>query len=325
MLHEREVDVVFIDIQMPGLTGLELAQVLARFRTRPRSCSSPRTRQHAVEAFDLNAVDYVLKPVREERLAEAVRRVIESTGRRHPPPTRSRSRSSAAASPASCPAADIRYVEAQGDYARLHTATDSHLLRSPMSALEEQWADAGFVRIHRSLLVSLGHVDEVRVEGSRCSVVVGDTVLQVSRRHTPKLREVLTRRSAGVSERPPERVRVTGPPRSPHLPARTGRGASQIDDATRLGEIYLSSLLREQLRLDSGAGPFARARPRHPAAAVLAQARPAERRLLGLPLPWLVLGFAVYPFLSLVGWRYVRAAERNEEDFAELVETGDRP
>ena len=192
-LQERDVDVVFLDIQMPELTGLDLAQVLSRFRAPPPVVFVTAHEGHAVEAFDLRAVDYVLKPVRQERLAEAVRRVLERSAPATPDVeeqipverggvTRFVSRS------------DIRYVEAQGDYARLHTATDSHLLRSPLSALEEQWADAGFVRIHRSLLVSLGHVDEVRFEGSRCSVVVGDAVLQVSRRHTPQLRELLNRR-----------------------------------------------------------------------------------------------------------------------------------
>jgi len=193
LIQERDVDVVFLDIQMPGLGGLDLAQVLAKFRQPPPVVFVTAHEAHAVEAFDLHAVDYVLKPVREERLAEAVRRVIESTGRAGVPPeeqipverggvTRFLARS------------DIRYVEAQGDYARLHTATDSHLVRSPLTALEEQWAEAGFVRIHRSLLVALSHVDELRIDGSRCSVVVGDAVLQVSRRHTPHLREVLTRR-----------------------------------------------------------------------------------------------------------------------------------
>jgi len=89
------------------------------------------------------------------------------------------------------PRSEIRYVEAHGDYARLHTGSESHLLRTPLTALEEQWADAGFVRIHRSLLVSLAHVDELHVDSGRCSVVVGEAVLQVSRRHTPHLRELL--------------------------------------------------------------------------------------------------------------------------------------
>ncbi|QZY29371.1 LytR/AlgR family response regulator transcription factor [Nocardioides coralli] len=193
-LHEREVDVVFLDIQMPGLSGLDLAQVLARFRNPPPVVFVTAHEEHAVEAFDLQAVDYVLKPVREERLAEAVRRVIEATSRSMPggdeqiPVERAGVTRFVARS-------EIRYVEAQGDYARLHTATDSHLLRTPLTALEEEWADAGFVRVHRSLLVALPHVDEVRFDGSRCSVVIGGAVLQVSRRHTPHLREVLSRRS----------------------------------------------------------------------------------------------------------------------------------
>lgn len=193
-LQERDVDVVFLDIQMPGLSGLDLAQVLARFRNPPPVVFVTAHESHAVEAFDLQAVDYVLKPVRTERLAEAVRRVVDTSARAAPgadeqiPVERGGVTRFIARS-------DIRYVEAQGDYARLHTGEDSHLLRTPLSTLEEQWAGAGFVRIHRSLLVALPHVDEVRFEGSRCSVVIGDTVLQVSRRHTPQLRDVLSRRS----------------------------------------------------------------------------------------------------------------------------------
>ena len=84
-LHEREVDAVFLDIQMPGLTGLELAQVLKRFRVPPPVVFVTAHEEHAVDAFELHAVDYVLKPVREDRLAEAIRRVIEG-GDRAPAP-----------------------------------------------------------------------------------------------------------------------------------------------------------------------------------------------------------------------------------------------
>ena len=93
---------------------------------------------------------------------------------------------------------EVTHVEAHGDYARLHTAEGSHLIRVPLTTLEEEWAGAGFVRIHRSLLVSLAHVTEIRMEAGRCAVAVGSTepptVLQVSRRHTRELRELLGRR-----------------------------------------------------------------------------------------------------------------------------------
>jgi hypothetical protein len=127
-----------------------------------------------------------------------------------------------------------------------------------------------------------------------------------------------------VSERPPERVRVTGPPRRrttrPDRPRR-----SQIDDATLVGEIYLTSLLREQLRLGlTGLAVVVLGLGIWPLLFWLSPDL-AEVRLLGFPLPWVVIGFAVYPFLWLVGWWFVRAAERNEEDFAALVETRERP
>ncbi len=194
VLQELEVDAVFLDISMPGLTGLELAQVLSRFKSPPPIVFVTAHDQHAVEAFDLNAVDYVLKPVREDRLAEAVRRVVEGAGRPAPRTddqiavelggrTRFISRT------------DVRYVEAQGDYARLHTAAGSHLLRTPLTTLESEWRDAGFVRIHRSLLVSLPHVEEIRTDSGRCTVVIGGQELAVSRRHTRELRDLLVRRN----------------------------------------------------------------------------------------------------------------------------------
>lgn len=193
ILEGSEVDVLFLDIQMPGLTGLELAGVLNRFSAPPPIVFITAHEGHAVEAFELRAVDYLLKPVRAERLAEAVRRVFEA-----------RTAAPVAEDP-QIPVerggvtrfvnlSDITHVEAQGDYARLHTATDSHLVRVPLSTLSEQWAEAGFVRIHRSMLVSLNHVAEVRMSAGRCTVVVNSHELAVSRRHTRELRDLLTRR-----------------------------------------------------------------------------------------------------------------------------------
>ncbi|GHJ58477.1 DNA-binding response regulator [Nocardioides sp. OK12] len=202
VLQEQEVDALFLDIQMPGLSGLELAQVLTRFKQPPAIVFVTAHEGHAVDAFDLQAVDYVLKPVRAERLAEAVRRVGGGDTR------------SPADQDLQIPVelggvtrfvhrSELTHVEAHGDYVRLHTAGGSHLVRAALSTLEEEWAAAGFVRIHRSLLVSLAHVHEVRMDAGRCSVVVTGpggapgVELGVSRRHTRELRDLLLRRGGG--------------------------------------------------------------------------------------------------------------------------------
>ncbi len=193
-LQSEDVDAVFLDIQMPGLSGIELAQVLSRFRRPPAIVFVTAHEEHAVDAFEVRAVDYVLKPVRADRLAEAIRRVVDDGD--HAPAnhdlevpvelggvTRFVRRS------------EVTYVEAQGDYARLHTASASHLLRVPLTQLESEWASAGFVRIHRSHLVALAHVAELRMDGGRCSVRLSDgTELGVSRRQTRELRDLYLRR-----------------------------------------------------------------------------------------------------------------------------------
>ncbi|HSV37184.1 MAG TPA: LytTR family DNA-binding domain-containing protein [Nocardioidaceae bacterium] len=194
VLQEEQIDAVFSDIRMPGLTGLELAKVLSRFTAAPPVVFVTAHDEHAVDAFELRVVDYVLKPVREDRLAEAVRRLVsggvapKQEGDEQIPielggVTRFVRRS------------EVRYVEAQGDYARLHTPSGNHLLRVPLTTLEEQWRDAGFVRIHRSTLVSLSHVAEVRMDSGRCTVIVDGEELAVSRRHTKALRDLLVRRA----------------------------------------------------------------------------------------------------------------------------------
>ncbi|MDP9443549.1 MAG: LytTR family DNA-binding domain-containing protein [Actinomycetota bacterium] len=196
-LEQGGVDAVFLDIAMPGLSGLELARVLARFKTQTPIVFVTAHEDHAVDAFELRAVDYLLKPVRDDRLHEAVRRVVDAVTDRGPQAgdrdetiavelggvTRFVARS------------EVRYVEAQGDYARLHTGAGSHLVRVPLTTLEERWRDAGFLRIHRSLLVSSQHIREVRMDSGRCTVRVGDAELQVARRHTRALRDVLVRQA----------------------------------------------------------------------------------------------------------------------------------
>ncbi|WP_432944541.1 LytR/AlgR family response regulator transcription factor [Kribbella sp. CA-253562] len=197
LLQAADIDVVFCDIKMPGLDGIDLARVLSKFAKPPQIVFVTAYDEHAVQAFELEATDYVMKPVRAERLAEAVRRVVNAGG---PQVVHSPAETDDETIPVELAGvtrfvqrSTVRYVEAQGDYARLHTGQNSHLVRVPLSTLEERWRDAGFTRIHRSTLVALAHVDEMRVDGGRCAVRVGDDWLPVSRRHTRELRDLLVR------------------------------------------------------------------------------------------------------------------------------------
>ncbi|MEU2062761.1 LytTR family DNA-binding domain-containing protein [Streptomyces sp. NPDC013455] len=203
-------DVVFLDINIPGLNGLELARLLGGFAAPPLVVFVTAHEDFAVRAFELKAVDYLLKPLRKERFAEAVRRVAELVAAGQGPRPAALP---AAAPPASAPSdqvpvelggvtrfvplADITHVEAQGDYARLYTGRGSHLVRIPLSTLEEQWRSRGFVRIHRSRLVALGRIEELRVDGGNLSVRIGDRVLAVSRRNAREVRDLLAGRAAG--------------------------------------------------------------------------------------------------------------------------------
>ena len=85
----------------------------------------------------------------------------------------------------------VRWVEAQGDYARLHTDAGTHLLRCTLAELEARWSEAGFVRIHRSTLIALRAVDEIRTSDGHWSLRIGADDLPVSRRHVRDLRERL--------------------------------------------------------------------------------------------------------------------------------------
>jgi DNA-binding LytR/AlgR family response regulator len=181
------IDAVFCDVRMPGMDGVALARVLGGFAHRPRIVFVTAYDEHAVDAFELRAVDYLVKPVRPARVAEAVRRLCPAPQGAEEPEetvpvelagvTRFVRRS------------QVLFVEAQGDYARLHTAEGSHLVRLSLVTLEQRWAD--FARIHRSTLVALAQVRELKMVDGHCTVRVGDVELVVSRRHTRELRERL--------------------------------------------------------------------------------------------------------------------------------------
>jgi DNA-binding LytR/AlgR family response regulator len=235
----RPLDAVFLDIGMPGLDGVAIARVVSRFAHPPRVVFVTAHDDYAVDAFSLHAADYVLKPVHPERLAEAVRRVADDV--RGAGDTADRTTASPPEEEANARAgssdevicvelagvtrfvrrSEILYAEAHGDYARLHTPSGAHLVRTSLTALEERWADAGFVRVHRTHLVALREVRELRMEGGRACVRVGDQLLPVSRRHLRQVRDLLVRQAQNrASEVPPARRPGIVPSAAPAPPPR---------------------------------------------------------------------------------------------------------
>ncbi|MBD7981784.1 response regulator transcription factor [Oerskovia sp. Sa2CUA9] len=210
-LSEHPVHVAFLDIHMPGLTGLDLARALSRFSVRPAVVFVTADEARAIEAFEVEAVDYVLKPVRRERLARAVERAVAGHAAAG---SSSRGDAGRAVPDDRAPADEtiavtvgtttrvvlrsaVRWVQAQGDYSRLVTGTDSYLVREPLSDLEERWAPAGFLRVHRSYLVDRSAVTAVRLGGAHPVVVVAGHEVPVSRRMAPAVRDAFLGRPGG--------------------------------------------------------------------------------------------------------------------------------
>jgi DNA-binding LytR/AlgR family response regulator len=229
VLQHEDIDVVFLDIRMPGLHGLDLARVLGRFAAPPDVVFVTAHEDHAVEAFELRACDYLLKPVRAERLQEALTRVRPRPEAPGPDGPNGPDGAGGHPDPDHGPAGpddgtpdpyavltvelggrtrfvardDIRYAAASGDYARLHTSDDAHLVRVPLSVLEARWAAAGFFRIHRGYLVSLRAVTELRsITGRGTVVVVDGQELPVSRRLARGLKEALLHTRTADTTRP---------------------------------------------------------------------------------------------------------------------------
>ncbi|MFM6973908.1 MAG: LytR/AlgR family response regulator transcription factor, partial [Agromyces sp.] len=139
LLSRTAVDAVLLDIHMPGLSGFDLARTLGHFEKRPALVFVTADDDGAVDAFDLDAVDYLLKPVRRERLERAIGRIAEATGGA---PTASIDETqdliavTLGSTTRMIRRSDVRYAQAQGDYVRLFTDQGAFLVRIPLAELE---------------------------------------------------------------------------------------------------------------------------------------------------------------------------------------------
>jgi len=201
LLPPSGAQVLLLDIQMPGMGGLEVARHLARLEHPPRIIFVTAHDRHAVDAFELNALDYLLKPVRAERLAGALKKATVPENAKL---------EKAAESPREylslaernrivlLPVRDILYLRAEEKYVTVRTRAREHLVDEPLIELEREFATR-FVRIHRNCLVARAAIRGFErapgEEGEGHWLVVLDGLeerLPVSRRQWPAVRDLVT-------------------------------------------------------------------------------------------------------------------------------------
>ena len=192
-------DLVLLDVQMPGLDGFGVIEAVGAERM-PTVVFLTAYDSHALRAFDAQALDYLLKPIDDERftlsIERARRRVRERSAGAVPPqrepdaPIVVRDRGRVLLVPSD----DIDWITAEGDYVRIHTAGRGHLHRETMGALAARLDASRFARIHRSTIVNVSRVRELRPSGDRELLVVlrDGTQLKASRRHRGRLRSLAT-------------------------------------------------------------------------------------------------------------------------------------
>jgi two-component system LytT family response regulator len=180
-------DLLFLDIQMPGMTGFEL---LERLDEVPQVIFTTAYDQYAIHAFEVNALDYLLKPIAPNRLAAALARLRTR-------PERSRLEQVFVRDGDRCwivRLPDIFLLESEGNYTRLHFGSERPLIRRSLNALEEQLDPNLFFRAGRKEIINLKWIDKVDigVNGGLTVTLRGGLTVDMSRRQSTRLREILS-------------------------------------------------------------------------------------------------------------------------------------
>ncbi len=186
-------DLIFLDIQMPGMTGFQL---LERLEDVPQVIFTTGYDEYALQAFEVNALDYLMKPIAPERLATALARV-----RREPPPQtrvdQGRLEQVFVRDGERCwivRLADVFLMESEGNYTRLCFGKERPLIRRSLNSLEEQLDPATFFRANRKQIVNLKWVEQtaVGVGGALMVTLRGGMEVEISRRAAARLKEIMS-------------------------------------------------------------------------------------------------------------------------------------
>jgi len=198
--NQHQPDLILMDIRMPGMDGLEAARLISRQHNPPAIIFTTAFSDHALEAFETHAMDYLLKPVKVDRLQAAIEassrlnrlqiqeqiEVIDSQDARKHICARVRGNL------VLIELTDIYYFQAEQKYVTVRHTSGEVLIEEPLKALEQEFAGS-FYRIHRNALVRLDRIAGMKTSGGSHQVLFSgiDDALEVSRRHLPGVRKVL--------------------------------------------------------------------------------------------------------------------------------------
>ncbi|RYY63169.1 LytR/AlgR family response regulator transcription factor [Flaviaesturariibacter aridisoli] len=179
IINKQPIDLIFLDIEMPGMTGLELTKNLGH--KSPLIIFTTAKTDYAVEAFELNVVDYLVKPIQPGRFLQAVERAQETLAS-------DKEEVKVEAQEfvfvkdngilKRINVEEILYLEAMGDYVKVHTPAKFHVLHATLKSIEEKLSPQKFIRVHRSYIVSLSKIDFIQegvISIGKASVPVADT------------------------------------------------------------------------------------------------------------------------------------------------------
>lgn len=196
-LEREAVDLLLLDISMPGLDGMGLAQRLARWDQPPSVVFCTAWPDQALEAFECDAVDYLVKPVRAERLAAALEKVARIRGRAGGAGAEAYLRATVGGRTLLVPVDEVACLLAEDKYTTVFYSGGETVINNSLVELEQRFADQ-FLRVHRNALVSTGRIRglETRPGGPTRVVLEGsDQRPEVSRRHLPAVRRFVRERS----------------------------------------------------------------------------------------------------------------------------------
>lgn len=183
-LSANGVDLVFLDIEMPDMSGIDLIKKLGI--KKPLIVFTTAKKDYAVEAFELNVVDYLVKPIAQPRLEQAVEKAqetLESNKQELKVEEQNFVFVKDSGMLKRISIDDILFLEAMGDYVKVHTAPKFHVVHATLKSIEEKLPQTKFLRVHRSYIVAINKIDFIQ-EGT---ITIGKTTIPVADTHKANL------------------------------------------------------------------------------------------------------------------------------------------